>query len=121
MPRGRSPAVADAAAKKAAREILAYMRANKLSKPKLAEHVGRSLNAVSAALNNNPPAWTPTFIDIKKFICDQAAPAGAGHTDVVESVLRYQRERKGSKGGVSAAATLLRTIADLLERNAAPD
>lgn len=120
MPRGRSPAVADAAAKKAAKKILAYMRKNRLSKPELAKRVGRSLNAVSTALSNKPPVWTPTFIDINKFISNQNAPSGAGDAGVVQSVLRYHRERALSKDGVSATATLLRTIADLLEGNATP-
>lgn len=115
MTRGRTPSNSDDEAIAAVASVRAYLRKSRISATALAHLVDASPSSVLRTLKTQPPRWTPTLHALDNFINLQklAAP----ETDVpLEAQLRVLR----GANSASAAAAVLRAVAELLERAAAP-
>lgn len=113
MGRGRPKAIADAAAAAAHACIRKFVEQHGLSVADLALYAGTSDASAWRALNSEPARWTDSFVKIHEFVKSQPAmpPSTPPAIEIaVDDVLRGRRH---------ATATLLRAIADMLERSPA--
>ena len=110
MGRGRPKAIADAAATAAHASIRQFVKENRLSAADLALYAGTSDASAWRVLHSVPARWTDSFVKIHEFIkCQQTTAPVMPHAIeiAVDDVVRGRRH---------ATATLLRAIADMLER-----
>ncbi len=113
MTRGRTPSKSDNEAIEAVARVHEFLKKSRISATALAHQIDVSPSSVLRTLKTQPPRWTPTlqaldnFINLRKF-----GEIGSG------GPLEAQLHALHCSGSASAAAAVLRAVADLLERAA---
>jgi DNA-binding transcriptional ArsR family regulator len=113
MTRGRTPSKSDDEAIAAMAEVRDFLRKSRISATALARQIDVSPSSVLRALKTQPPRWTPTLHALEIFIKSHKLN-GLEAGGPLEAQLNALR----GAGSASAAAAVLRAVADLLERAA---
>lgn len=106
MPRGRTPARHDEAARVARVEIQRYLDASGLTPSALAHAAGVSPSSALRVLAADPPKWTPAFSKLARFVESRPGEDVTPPTPL-DGVLDAQ--------AAAGIAQVLRSLADLIE------
>lgn len=111
MPRGRTPARHDDAARIARDEIQRFLQTRGMTPSALAHAARVSPSSALRVLAAEPPKWTPAFSKLARFVENQAPAVGGLPEALVASL---------EPTAAHSMATVLRSLADLIEGLARP-